>query len=151
MVLTDYLKWNTHVDKITTKASQRIYLLKQLKQSGLDESDLICFYVACIRSVLEYACQVFHYCLPQYLSDKLERIQKRSMNIIFPGLTYEHALELSTTHTLLSLRENLCRKLFNDIVKDENHKLHSLLPNSIPHNLWLKKHKTLLYSKIPYK
>ena len=50
------LKWNDHVGNITEKASQRIYLLKQLKRAGVDRTSLIQFYCACIRSVLEYAC-----------------------------------------------------------------------------------------------
>ena len=62
------LKWNDHVDNITAKASRRIYLLKQLKHAGIDCKSLIQFYFACIRSVLEYACQAFHSSLPAYLS-----------------------------------------------------------------------------------
>ena len=72
--ITDDLKWNKHVEKITTEAAKRIYLLKQLKRSGLDNDDLTCFYMASIRSILEHACQVFHYGLPQYLSLMIERI-----------------------------------------------------------------------------
>ena len=34
------------------------------------------FYVACIRSILTYGCQVYHNALPEYLSLSLERIQK---------------------------------------------------------------------------
>ena len=71
------LKWNDHVDNITAKASRRIYLLKQLKRAGIDRKSLIQFYCASIRSVLEYACQAFHSSLPAYLSDQIERIQKR--------------------------------------------------------------------------
>ena len=37
------LKWNDHVDNITTEAS-RIYLLKQLKRPGIDTKPLIQFY-----------------------------------------------------------------------------------------------------------
>ena len=75
LVITDDLKWHDHVNKITIKAARRLYLLRQLKKSGLDIKDLKCFYVASIRSILENACQVFHYDLLQYLSDAIERIQ----------------------------------------------------------------------------
>ena len=44
-----------------------------------------------VRSILEYACVRFA-ALPQYLSDSLERIQKRVLVIIFPGSTYSEAL-----------------------------------------------------------
>ena len=36
LVITDDLKWNEHVNKITIKAARHLYLLKQLKKSGLD-------------------------------------------------------------------------------------------------------------------
>ena len=60
------LKWNDHVDNITAKASRRIYLLKQLKRAGVDRKSLIQFFCACIRSILENACQAFHSSLPAY-------------------------------------------------------------------------------------
>ncbi|CAB4000401.1 Hypothetical predicted protein [Paramuricea clavata] len=41
---------------------------------------------------MEYACQVFHNNLPAYLSNEIERIQKRAMHVIFPDLSYNDAL-----------------------------------------------------------
>ena len=69
------------------------YLLKQLQRAGVDEHHLIDFYNACIRSVVEYACEVFHSSLPTYLSEELERVQRRAMRIIFPGMKYKEALQ----------------------------------------------------------
>ncbi len=77
------------------KVAKRLYLLKQLKRSGLDSKDLQCFFIASIRTILEYACQVFHHGLPKYLSDVIERIQKRAMRIILPDLSYEDAYSYS--------------------------------------------------------
>ena len=37
------LKWHKHVEKISAKASQRIYLLRQLKSAGIDRISLINF------------------------------------------------------------------------------------------------------------
>ncbi|CAB3993736.1 Hypothetical predicted protein [Paramuricea clavata] len=71
LLITQDMKWNAHVDKITTKAAKRLYLMKQLKRLGLSDNDLKCFYIASIRSILKYACQVFHYGLPEYLSDQI--------------------------------------------------------------------------------
>ena len=70
-----------------------ILLRKQLKNSGIDHKTLIQFYCACIRSVLEYACQAFHSSLPSYLSDQIERVQKRVSRILFPKVSYGKALE----------------------------------------------------------
>ena len=59
----DDLKWHDHVEKISAKASQRIYLLRQLKSAGIDRISLIQFYCASIRSVWKYASQAFHFIL----------------------------------------------------------------------------------------
>ena len=76
VIVRNDLKWIDHVHDITLKASRRIYLLKQLKRAGIVRKFLILFYCACIRFVLEYACQAFHTNLPAYLSDQIERVQK---------------------------------------------------------------------------
>ena len=96
LTVRDDLKCNDHIDNVTVKASQRVYLLKQLKCADIDCISLLQFYCACIRSVLEYACQSFHSSLPAYLSDQLERIQKRSLRIIYPDLSYSEALTKSS-------------------------------------------------------
>ena len=128
LLITQDMKWNAHVDKITTKAAKRLYLMKQLKRSGLSDNDLKCFYIASIRSILEYACQVFHYGLPEYLSDQIERIQKRALRIICPDLSYSEAIEELDMETLKTRRKGLCTKVFKSIVNDKHHKIHHLLP-----------------------
>ena len=48
-------KWDTHVDKIITKANIKLHFLRRLKRSGASEKDLITFYKAIVRSSLEYS------------------------------------------------------------------------------------------------
>ena len=106
-----------------------ILLRKQLKNSGIDHKTLIQFYCACIRSVLEYACQAFHSSLPSYLSDQIERVQKRVSRILFPKVSYGKALEDAGFKKLFHRREELCSSLFKQIVEsDGQHKLAGLLP-----------------------
>jgi len=59
-----------------------------LKRAGIAHSDLLRFYCSVIRLILEYACQVFYCYLPLYLSEEIERIQRRALRIIFPGCSY---------------------------------------------------------------
>ena len=92
VTISSDLKWSAHIDSITTTAAQRLYRLRQLKCAGLAPSDLVLFYCSVIRSVLEYACQVFHGNLPLYLSDEIERIQRRALRIIFPACSYSEGL-----------------------------------------------------------
>ena len=128
LLITQDMKWNAHVDKIITKAAKRLYLMKQLKRSGLSDNDLKCFYIASIRYIHEYACQVFHYVLPEYLSDQIERIRKRAFRSICPDLSYSEAIEGLDMETLKTRRTGLCTKVFKSIVNDKPHKSHHLLP-----------------------
>ena len=72
------LKWNTHITHIVSKASKRLYFPCLLKRFGVDRSSLLTVFTTCIRPVLEYGCQVWSYGITQYLSDEIERIQKRA-------------------------------------------------------------------------
>jgi len=56
----DNLMWDTHIEKMTAKASQRLYFLRLLKRSGLDSENLLIYYKAVIRSILEYGAQAWH-------------------------------------------------------------------------------------------
>ncbi len=128
VTLTSDLKWNKHVSNIVEKASKRLYLLKQLKRAEVETSSLYKFYTACIRSVVEYACQVFHSSLPSYLSSEIESVQKRALRIIHPELTYIEAINQAKLETLYERREKLCMKLFSSIEANNDHKLKELMP-----------------------
>ena len=77
VTITSNLTWNLHVAEVIKKASKRLYFLLQLKRAHVPKSDLVTFYTSCVRSVCDYAVQVFHSSLPLYLINDLERVQKR--------------------------------------------------------------------------
>ena len=85
------------------------------------------FYCTTIRPVLEYGVQVFHHSLPRYLSEDIERVQKRAMSIICPGLPYRDCLARFGLSTLHDRCQELCTKLFSSISSPLN-SLHCLLP-----------------------
>ena len=122
------LRWNVHIQELVKKASSRLYFLRQLKRSSITSSELTLFYVTCIHSILDYACQVYHRALPEYLSNDLERLQKRALRIIYPGLSYSDALGQYGLCTLFERREALTLKLFDEITTNPQHRLHKLLP-----------------------
>ena len=128
VVVSDNLKWNAHVDSICKKAATRLYFLKQLKRAKVPPKDMLLFYTTCIRPVLEYACPVFHNSLPQYQSNEMERLQKRALRIIQPDLSYAEALVALHITSLYERRQALSKALFDQIVRDQSHKLHELLP-----------------------
>jgi len=73
------LKWAQHIDVISSKAASRLYFLKQLKRAGAGTGDLLCFYNAIMRPVLEYASLVWHLSLTVAQPKSLESLQKRAM------------------------------------------------------------------------
>ena len=128
LTIANNLKWNSHVNNIVAKSSKRIYLLVQLKRAKVAIQDILQFYTVCIRPILEYASTVFHYSLPKYLSDEIERVQKRVLRIVYPNLHYKDALMEAGIESLYARKQTACNKLFNQILNNPNHKLHNLIP-----------------------
>ena len=128
LTISNDLTWNAHITEVIKKASKRLYFLIQLKRANVSKSDLSRFYTACIRSVLDYAAPVFHYALPKYLLNELERIQKRALRIICPYMEYHHVLSRLGLPTIAEHHDNICKRTFESIVSDSQHKLRKLLP-----------------------
>ena len=68
-----------HVPEIFREVPARLYFLKQYKRAGVEAKELITFYKACIRSVIEYTSPLFDTLLSSYLSDQVEGLQRRAM------------------------------------------------------------------------
>jgi len=109
--------------------------------------DLITIYTALIRSILEYACPVWHSSLPQYLIEVIERIQKRAFRIISPNMSYRSAMKTLTLTTLNDNRQRLCVELFTKIKNDSASRLQPFLTctraNAHGRNLCTGKNLTL--------
>ena len=73
--------------------------------------------------------RAFHFTLPQYLIQKLERdIQKKAMSIICPGVSYHEALVIMNFKKLATHHDEICESLFHTIVNENNKNLCKLLP-----------------------
>ena len=57
------------------KASKRLYLLKQLKRARVPYKQLLHFYTAVIRPVLEYAAPTWHHFINRTQAQHLESVQ----------------------------------------------------------------------------
>ena len=114
-----------------------MYFLTLLKRANVPSHDISCFYRTCIRPVLEYCALLYHHALPDYLSKDIERIQRRALAIITPGLHYDESLSLYNIDSLENRRLDQCKLFFESIVNNPNHKLHKLLPprNNCKYNL----------------
>ena len=105
------------------KAAKRLYFLKQLKRANLSteefvkNSSLFVNNVTCIQSVILYACQVYHYSIPEYLSESLKRVQRRALRIKYGyNCSYKDLLNQSKLTTLSKRRSELCSKFLDKII-----------------------------------
>ena len=153
VVFSNNLSWSCHVNYILEKVAKRYFIIYQLTRIGLVWKDVVPIYCAVIRSVLEYACVVWHPGLTAAESDEIERVQKRVLRIIFPHLHYKDALIAAHLERLDVRRENMMRTTFSEI-KNPAHILHSLLPtragssntrSQYPYEL--PRHRTNRYSR----
>jgi len=79
--LTLNLSWHTHVEAIVSKATQRLYFLKQLKRAGVPRAQLFHFYISVISPDLEYAVPGWHHLLTKTQTDSIESVQKHVFRI----------------------------------------------------------------------
>ena len=99
VTIRDDLKWIDHIDYIYCKAAKRLYTLRVLKRAGVVNSNIVNIYKCSVRSILEYAMAAWQD-IPEYLSSKLESIQRSPLKVIFPGVGYKEALAKSGLSTL---------------------------------------------------
>ncbi len=127
VILSSDLSWGPHVSYMLQKISKRYYIIFQLAKIGIVHHEIVMIYCAIIRSVLEYACAVWHSGLTITQSDDIERVQKRCMRIIYPELSYNDALFVAGLDKLCVRRENIVRNLFKEM-QQSDHILNSLIP-----------------------
>ena len=91
LIIQDNMKWNEHVNNIVKKAGKRLYMLRILKRPNANIETLLAVYTTVIGPVFEYASQVWHFNIPNYLCEEIEVVQKRVLRIIVPSLSYNRA------------------------------------------------------------
>ena len=128
IVIGSNLKWEDCVSAITSKAARIIWFLKKLKRAGASVEDLAYYYQAVIRPVMEYASPVWHSNFTKGQTKKLEDVQRRAVQIINGNIPYDEVCRLLNILPLADRRLELCRTLFQQIMRDDTHVLHYLLP-----------------------
>ena len=97
---------------------KRLYVLKQLKRAGVPHAQLLHFYLAVIRPVLEYAAPVWHHSLNKSQKNQIEAMQKRAIRIIFScvcDMHYTSALFVAGLEDLDNRRDLLSHNFFKSI------------------------------------
>jgi len=124
------LKWVDHIDAITTKAAKRLWFLKTLKRAGVTcntVDDLAQYYQTVVRPSWNMHAQ---YGIPVCRSSRqtLEDVQRHALQIIAGNTLYTEACRMFDIQSLTDRRSELYRTLFRQIVNNESHSLHCLLP-----------------------
>ena len=125
LIVQDNMNWNEHVINVVKKAGKRLYMLRVLKRANADTNTLITVYTTIIGPVLEYACQVWHFNIQEYLSEDIEQIQLRAFRILFPLISNREARDFTGIPLLKERRESLCEQFFKK--NENNDKLSELL------------------------
>lgn len=110
------LKWNVHFRSVFKKASQRVFLIRNLRRSGCPQVLMIRAYLAFIRPILLYAfpavCNA-----PQYLTTRLNRIERRVQRIIGDS---------PILPDLPTAADSMCQNLMSSILDHPQHPLRSI-------------------------
>ena len=112
-ILNEDLTWAVHCAYIV-KANRWLYALRQLKKCKVPSADIVHIYCTLIRSILEYTTTLFAG-LPKYLTGYLENVRKRALSIIWPGISYETALDKAALSTLSDCRAVSCIKFIGKV------------------------------------
>ena len=138
LVIQDNLKWNENTCMIVSKASKRLHIIRVLRRGGVSAADLLVIYVALVRSVLEYCCVVWHNALTAYLSSEIERVQMRTLRIIYPRSSYQEAFQRAIIARFEDRRNELCMRAFDKITKGGPLSKHLAPIRSIAHDYSLR-------------
>ena len=133
ITLTSNLSWDQHITRITSKASQRLALLRRLKYK-LSRNTLSKLYTTMIRPILEYGCVLFDNC-SQHLSQSLETVQYEAARICLGALRHTPRVLLLKElrwHTLANRRKYfklvLFYKMYNKLTPAY---LYNLVPRDV--------------------
>ena len=77
-----------------------------------------------------------HFNIQNFLSEDIERIQKRALNFIVPFSSYVEALKITGITTLYDRRESLCDQFFRQNMN--NDKMTDLFPDPYTSNYGLR-------------
>ncbi len=122
----DHQGW-PQFQNVVTKANQRLHCLRVFQKSCFSDRELLEIFTACLKSIVEYACQVWHPDLTQAQMHNIEGVQIRAMKIIRPDSTYWQALKYYDLTNLEERRISLCKSTY-ETIKEPDYVIHHLLP-----------------------
>ena len=119
--LNNQLTWHNNSEKIVRKANTRMIILHKLYEFNLPVEEMVNIYILFIRSVVEYACVVWHSSISNEESDNIERVQKTALRIILKSdyENYTSALRIACLTTLRERRQKLSLSFAKKCIKSD--------------------------------
>ena len=144
VTITSDLSWSTHVDDITMRATQKLWVLIRFKTLGATTDQLCTVYQTRVRSTLEFAAPVFHSSLTKDQSMQIELCQKKAFAVILGKnyVSYETALTKLKLDRLDTRRVNLCMSFAVKCTKSSRHS--SMFPNNTNYRTNMRNPKPFL-------
>ena len=144
VTITSDLSWSTHVDDITMRATQKLWVLIRFKTLGATTDQLCTVYQTRVRSTLEFAAPVFHSSLTKDQSMQIELCQKKAFAVILGKnyVSYETALAKLKLERLDTRRVNLCMSFAVKCTKSSRHS--SMFPNNTNYRTNMRNPKPFL-------
>jgi hypothetical protein len=123
VIITSNLSWSSHVNDISKRATQKLWVIIRFKSLGGTTDQLLTVYQTSVRSTLEFAAPVFHSGLTKDQSRQIEMVQKKAFAVILGRnyTSYETALDLLKLERLDTRRSNLCYSFALKCAKSERH------------------------------
>ena len=116
VMITSDLKWETNTEYITKKAYKRLWMIRRLKNLGMNTKSLVKIFTTQIRSVLEFGAVTWHPMLTKENSNAIERLRKTALAIILSPdyRSYGEALDITKLERLdkrrIALSLNFAKK-----------------------------------------
>ena len=158
VIVSDSLKWGPNTDFICKRAKSKIWLLRNMKESGLTDSQVVDAYKKEVRSLLELAVPVWNSGLTQSQCLQIERVQKNALSAIlgFRYISYKHALKSLSLEELSVRREKICLKFISKNLKGNSpllsptHKTHDTRSSPFLVKEFKCNTKAFFESSLPY-
>ena len=110
----------THINYCINKFNRAIWSLTHLKRANINQGILVEVFKVMLRPILEYCSAVYSSMLTKELEARLEKQQRRALNIIFGfGISYEDLLIRANTTTMAERREVACSNFAKSLVNSE--------------------------------
>ena len=132
--ISEDLSWDRNCQEICKKAYSRLSIITKLKYVGVSTMDLLDIYILFIRSITEYCAVSFHSSLTHQQSDKLEKIQKTCLKVIYGEEYTDYNTALSNSG-LQRLSERRLKRCLDFSLKSLKHpKMNKIFPQNPNHN-----------------